>query len=370
MKISIVLGTQWGDEGKGRTVSCLCLINKHLNNLVIRFNGGHQAGHTVHFNNIKHVFSSFGSGTLQNVPTYWSKYCTVYPIGLINEYLSLKEKEINPKIYIDELCPITTPYDFTANRNNVQTIEHGTCGVGFGETVKRHESMYKLYFMDIFNDFIFNSKMEKIKDYYGSPTIEEKFLFAFNKAIEIIKNEGIGLFDICKSSINHLIFEGAQGILLDKDFGIFPNVTFSNSTSKNVMELLQNPNNDILFQNYDLPIDIYYVARTYQTRHGNGFMSNEKSLNLIDNGTESNIFNNYQKHFRTGEYDQSLIDYAIQCNELVTNIRHNKNLVLTCSDQYQLPNLELLKNKFDNIYISNGAETEKIISFYNNSNIL
>jgi adenylosuccinate synthase len=68
---------------------------------VIRFSGGHQAGHTVVTDDTRHVFSNFGSGTLRGVPTYWSKFCTVEPIGLLNELDALKIKGYNPILYID-----------------------------------------------------------------------------------------------------------------------------------------------------------------------------------------------------------------------------------------------------------------------------
>ena len=72
MSHSIVIGLGFGDEGKGITTSYLC---KKLEGtkIVVRFNGGHQAGHTVVFNGKRHIFSSWGSGTLQGIPTYWSE---------------------------------------------------------------------------------------------------------------------------------------------------------------------------------------------------------------------------------------------------------------------------------------------------------
>jgi adenylosuccinate synthase len=68
----------------------------------------------------KHVFSNFGSGTLQGVPTYWSPYCTIDPVGVINEYKILKDKGIEPKLYIDSRCPVTTPYDKRHNQSKDQ----------------------------------------------------------------------------------------------------------------------------------------------------------------------------------------------------------------------------------------------------------
>ena len=149
MKYSSVIGLQFGDEGKGSMVSYLC--SQSRNPLVVRFNGGHQAGHTVLYNGIRHTFSSFGSGTLQGVPTYWSKYCTFYPLAAYNEYLKLQTLGIKkPILYVDPLCPVTTPYDCFSNFLDEKENNHGSVGVGFGSTIKRHESHYKLYFQDLF----------------------------------------------------------------------------------------------------------------------------------------------------------------------------------------------------------------------------
>lgn len=87
-----VIGLGFGDEGKGITTDYLC--SKTKNPLVVRFCGGSQVGHTVVHNGIRHVFSSFGSGTLRGVPTYWSHKCALDPIGMLNELDVLKEKGI------------------------------------------------------------------------------------------------------------------------------------------------------------------------------------------------------------------------------------------------------------------------------------
>ena len=129
----IVLGSAFGDEGKGLTTSFLCSITK--NPLVVRFNGGHQAGHTVIHNGIRHVFSNFGSGTLDNTPTYWSEYCTVDPTGVIREGDSLNEKGIAPNIAFNGNAMVTTPFDIYSNQKRERDVNHGSVGVGFGTTI-------------------------------------------------------------------------------------------------------------------------------------------------------------------------------------------------------------------------------------------
>lgn len=148
------------------------------------------------------------------------------------------------------------------------------------------------------------------------------------------------------------IFEGAQGILLDRDFGVFPNVTRSNTTSKNALKL------------YPFK-EIYYVTRSYLTRHGNGFLPDEKPLKLINNKKETNTGNRYQGKFRTAELNTDLLNYALQCDSHFAK-GGKKNLVVTCMDQYELDLPELLKKlpPFDKVFISRGDSLDDISQIY------
>jgi len=85
-----VIGLGFGDCGKGMVTSYLC--SQTENPVVVRFSGGHQAGHTVyHKNGEGHICSNFGAGVLQGVPTFWSDKCTVDPIGIVNEMDALEQ---------------------------------------------------------------------------------------------------------------------------------------------------------------------------------------------------------------------------------------------------------------------------------------
>lgn len=326
MKTSIVLGLGFGDEGKGRVTSYLCSLTYHP--LVIRFNGGHQAGHTVVHDGERHVFSSFGSGTLQGIPTYMSKYCTFFPTAVRNEYQILKQH--NPILFVDPLCPVTTPYDMYHNRGREGFVKHGSCGVGFGSTIERNERYVKLFFQDLFYPSVLKEKMKNIAAYYGnivglSHPDMESYIQLFMEDIECAKDIVQPHFGF-NNKIDHVIFEGAQGILLDMDFGFFPNVTRSNTTCKNALEIIKQ-------FGITTPPSIYYVSRSYQTRHGIGLMSNEdKPVTLINNKNETNKTNDWQGEFRTGVLDVDMINYALACdNNFSKGI--NKNLVITCLDQ-------------------------------------
>lgn len=328
MKIesSAVIGLGFGDEGKGSFTSYLC--SKSNNPLVVRFSGGHQAGHTVEYNGKRHVFSNFGSGTLNGATTYWSKFCTLDPIGLLNEYEVLKSIGINPIIYIDNKCPVVTPMDKYKNIFCLYNKKHGTCGVGFGKTIEREENNYHLLFEDLFFKDVLKEKFRLIlSEYYENKFLDlswHSFEADFEKLLdlEIIKSFNSEDFDVLKND-HEIIFEGSQGLLLDKDIGFFPNVTRSNTDTTNI-------------KYYEKELgEIYLITRAYQTRHGNGFMTNKHiPHNIKINNNETNILNEHQGEFRRSLLDLNLLEYGINKDyNIVKN--QNKTLVITCLDHIE-----------------------------------
>ena len=227
-----VIGLGFGDCGKGLTTDYLC--SQAQNPLVIRYSGGQQAGHTVNHKGISHVFSNLGSGSLRGVPTYWSKYCTFDPIGLFNELEALKDKGIVPTIYIDANSPVTTPFDSHHNQKSATDLENGTCGVGVGSTLKREEDYYSLTFSDLFNATVLEIKLKNIRAYYGCDMVE---LYRFMTCVNaIIQMENVILVEDIPLGYEY-IFEGSQGLLLDKNIGFFPNVTRSNVDTTNIFKM-------------------------------------------------------------------------------------------------------------------------------------
>lgn len=341
----IVVGLGYGDEGKGLTTSFLC--NETENPLVVRFNGGHQAGHTVVYKGKRHVFSGFGSGALQGVPTYWSSYCTFYPPSFMREYKLLPY----PVIYVNPLCPVTTPFDIDFNRSSEEKTQHGSVGMGFGATIQRQEDNYKLFVQDLFYESILKEKLKAIANYY---TIfnPEKDIEEFLQSVKEVRNV-IRLADDSIIGNYTPIFEGAQGILLDMDFGFFPNVTRSNTTTKNALSI------------YPSAQEVYYVTRSYLTRHGNGYMPDEKELYLVNDKEETNKSHPYQGEFRKTHLNLDLLNYALACDDnFSSNLK--KNLVITCIDQHPIDvgyYLHCLNCHFDKVYISRGPSLTDITLF-------
>src|SRR5687768_6543349 len=137
----IIIGALFGDEGKG------LLTDYHAARfgsdvIVARFNGGAQAGHTVVLpDGRRHIFSHFGSGTLTGAATFLSRYFVSNPLLFLREAAELEAIGIaSPVIFADERAPVTTPYDMLINQwaeTARGSAKHGSCGVGFGETVER-----------------------------------------------------------------------------------------------------------------------------------------------------------------------------------------------------------------------------------------
>lgn len=316
-----VIGLGFGDEGKGACVSSLC---PSLNNpIIVRYSGGQQAGHTVMDGKKRHIFSNFGSGTIHGAPTYWSHYCTIDPVGIMNEYEILSEKGIKPKLLIDRRCPITTPYDKQHNQKTDNV--NGTCGVGVGSTFQREEDHYSLTALDLLFPFIFVRKLEAIKEYYlnilggYSSADESDFLTC---CLKIIGCSDIDIVDGPEKTDREkrdFVFEGSQGLLLDQNIGFFPHVTRSNVGSKNILEMGFTPY-------------VYLVTRAFQTRHGPGPMTNENRDHKIkDNTWETNVTNEYQGKFRKSYLDLDLLRYGLEKDPYIRDTK-NKELIITCMD--------------------------------------
>lgn len=359
----IVIGLGFGDEGKGLTTSYL--VSQTKNPLVIRFNGGHQAGHTVIKDGTRHVFSSFGSGVLHGAPTFISHYCTFYPVAFLNEWEVLQTKiSSTPYTYVHPLCEVTTPYDVAFN----QKIEddrgdkrHGSVGVGFGTTKQRNQDYFKLFVKDLQYPKIVRAKLANISKYYGFELEKEaidQFIEDCSNSLNLI--DIVDYQDIKRIDNWNYIFEGAQGILLDQDHGFFPNVTRSNTTTQNALEIW-----DLVKRENHPDPEVYYITRCYQTRHGAGFMSDERDLELVNNENETNISHEYQGDFRIGKLDSEMVQYALDTDLLFHKHRNlKKHLVITCLDQYKFDVDSFVKwrlnTEFDSVLTSDGPDPKNI----------
>ncbi|MGB3801699.1 MAG: adenylosuccinate synthetase, partial [Lewinella sp.] len=340
MKTACVIGLGYGDEGKGATTDAL--VSQSERPLVIRFSGGHQAGHTVtDATGRRHVFSNFGAGSLSGAPTYWSRYCSFHPPGFARERDALLALDVEPMLFVDGRCPVTTPYDLLHNRAMESQQQHGSCGLGFGATVGRQEGPHKIHVGDLLDEFVAEQKLRSVALYYekAGAAFDQGMLQAalddFHASLTIVRKHlrivaERSFFADIDQSYTDLIFEGSQGILLDQEFGYFPHVTRAYTTSRTAVRLCER---------YDLPLPkVYYITRCYQTRHGTGPLTNEDlpPPALRPTPEETNVYNPWQGHQRRTLLDLDQLRYALACDTHYA-AGLGRALVVTCRDQLSGP---------------------------------
>lgn len=345
----VVIGANWGDEGKGLITDFLAA--RHGGDaLVVRFCGGAQAGHTVTApDGRRHVFHHFGSGSFCGSPTYLSSFFICNPILFLAEAARLEKTGIKPKVFIDPAAPVTTPYDMMINQMMEERRgedRHGSCGVGIGETVERHQQAeYALRFADLYNTPALKAKLDLIRERWvpsrlrklGVKSIPEEWAERIGSEgvrTHFVQDVAAFLGSVRSATLSviarapHVIFEGAQGLLLDQDHEWFPHVTRSNTGLKNVMTLAKGAGLDAL--------NVHYVSRCYATRHGAGPMPYElpaKPYEKIFDPT--NVPNPYQGTLRFGWLDLDLLQKSIRhdLGFAAGDIAVMPLLALTCLDQ-------------------------------------
>lgn len=329
MRARVVIGSNFGDEGKGLITDYLCAQGAGV---VVRFNGGAQAGHTVVSpDGVRHVFHHFGSGSFHGVPTFLSQFFVCNPILFFSELNDLIKLGLEPKVYAHPDCLVTTFADMMINQaieNKRSTKRHGSCGIGFHETMNRSQLKHlKITMADLWNDSArLESQIEEIATKYAKFRCEEifddpKYLEAFVKGCrefaQLVEPAGIGQCD-------DPVFEGAQGLLLDQNNKkFFPHVTHSNTGMKNVRVLMQQAGID--------EAEIYYVSRSYLTRHGAGDLPGENPAMAFEDNT--NKPNPFQGTLRFAALDVD--DWQERCALDAGNDRYKT--VITHCDQVAPP---------------------------------
>ncbi len=238
----VVVGTQWGDEGKGKIVDWL---TDHSQG-VVRFQGGHNAGHTLVINGKKTVLHLVPSGILRDgVVCYIGNGVVVSPEALIKEITQLNEAGIDAaaRIKISEACPLILPYhqaldvarELARGENKI-----GTTGRGIGPAYEDKVARRAIRLQDLLRPKRFADKLAELLEYYNfvltkyhnAPAVDfQKVLdetLAYVPVLEkMVADVPRALYEANKAGAN-LLFEGAQGALLDIDHGTYPFVTSSN----------------------------------------------------------------------------------------------------------------------------------------------
>jgi adenylosuccinate synthase len=303
MRARAVIGANFGDEGKGLVVDWLC---RQGAGMVVRFNGGAQAGHTVvDRSGLRHVFHHFGSGSFAGVPTYLSEYFVVNPILFEHELYALNALGIRPVVYAHPKCLVTTFADMVINQheeNKRGSSRHGSVGVGVNETINRSNiPELRITMGDIWNGSNgLRSKLEELCGKYarfrtGEPIKDPgNMIDAFLRGCDTFADQ---IHPLGIQQCEDPVFEGAQGLLLDQDNKeFFPHLTRSNTGMKNVRALCA--------QAGISDVDAYYVTRTYLTRHGAGPLPGEDpSMRFHD---DTNVEHPFQGRIRFAPLDPGL----------------------------------------------------------------
>lgn len=312
---------------------------RHLNaHAVVRYNGGPQAAHTVVTNGGReHTFSQFGSGTfVPGVRTLLSRWMLIEPFALFNEAAHLARVGIADafsRLLVDRQAVVITPFHVAANRLRELARgeqRHGSCGLGVGEAVSDHLDAPErtLTAADLGHAAIVRQRLRAVheakweacaplrSDERARPYLAD--LLQPDAVIEAAVDEYAALARLITlvddADIQALlrqpgtvVFEGAQGVLLDQDYGFAPYHTWSRTTCANALELLDEAA-------YSGAVTRLGVLRTYFTRHGAGpFVTEDRTL-LPDDAEAHNGDSPWQGRFRVGWFDTLAARYALAVN--------------------------------------------------------
>ncbi|WP_133408316.1 adenylosuccinate synthase [Parashewanella tropica] len=244
----VVLGTQWGDEGKGKIVDLLTEQASY----VVRYQGGHNAGHTLVIDGEKTVLHLIPSGILRdNVKCIIGNGVVLAPDALMKEIHMLKERGIpvEERLMISEACPLILPIHCALDMAREKARGNnaiGTTGRGIGPAYEDKVSRRGLRVGDLFDKELFAKKLKEVMDYHNFMLTEyykveavdfDKTLADALELADYLKSMCVDvteLLDQARKNGQPILFEGAQGTLLDIDHGTYPFVTSSNTTAGGV----------------------------------------------------------------------------------------------------------------------------------------
>lgn len=308
----IVVGLAYGDESKGATVDKLC--RQLPVDQIIRFNGGCQCAHTVSYEDgSHHIFSQFGSGSLVNdkIKTYLSRFMLVEPFSMMKEgeaLIKLGATNIWDRVTVDKKAVVVTTIHRYVNRLRERARgkdKHSSCGRGIG-VARELQIKYGnqvLLAGDLKNskltheklDFIYTvlcREMSELEDKLNLPT--EDFSITIPHTVKGYASWPAKIVDSLEPS-ECMVFEGAQGVLLDERPEFMPYNTWTNTTFDNAITLL-----DEVGASNQTKIG---CLRTYYTRHGAGPFRTEQPDLAAALPELHNIANEYQGSWRVGSFD-------------------------------------------------------------------
>jgi len=324
-KSVVVLGTQWGDEGKGKIVDLL--TEKAA--AVVRFQGGHNAGHTLVINGEKTALHLIPSGILRDgVRCVIGNGVVLAPDALLKEIRALEDRgvPVMDRLRISHACPLILPYHVALDqareikRGNAKI---GTTGRGIGPAYEdkvsrrglRVDDMYQPEFADKLKEVMEYHNFSLVNYYGVEPVSYEETLAAcmdWAAQIKDIVVDAVDLVHTVREDGGDIMFEGAQGTLLDIDHGTYPFVTSSNTTAGGVAT---GSGVGPLYLD-----QILGITKAYTTRVGAGPFPTELfddvGKHLADVGKEKGTTTGRDR--RCGWFDAMLVKHAIRVNSINT----------------------------------------------------
>lgn len=353
MKIQAVIGANYGDEGKGLVSGCLArqASKKDEKTLTVFYNGTTQRAHT--FEGEAH--RSMAAGTKYGSDTFYQRAFVIDPISL----WILQAKPI-----ICPMCRVVVPCDVMRNRKKESergNARHGSCGFGLFEAVTRSRNqMYCIHAVDLKDPYALYQKLMEIEKAYPAEYDELYNADNFMKAAAYIT----GHCKICNlveiaSNYDTIIYEGGQGLMLDQtNMDCFPHLTPSSTGCRNIEDDVRmlNPKN----------VELYYVSRSYLTRHGAGPMDGECDKAEINPAiTDStNEENEWQGALRFGKLDLKKMSCKILKDSLYLRNRFTTVNMVYTQLNYTDGMLETINGKepihtafhADHIYVSDQKD--------------
>lgn len=343
MPVKIVLGAQWGDEGKGKLVDVLSSESDH----VIRYQGGANAGHTVYIDEKKHVLHLLPSGILRpGVKCLLGNGMVIDPEAFLEELDIIQKCDIDFKdrIFISERAHLIFPYHKDVDKSSENKLNEnkiGTTGRGIGPAYVDKFNRKGIRVVDLYDTDLLKNRLRKNLDYYNKILVEQyqqlplTFSDIYSKTIEIAKSlhpfvaDTGKIIDEALKSNKSLLLEGAQGCLLDIDFGTYPYVTSSNPTSGGSIS-----GSGLSPREID---EIIGVMKAYITRVGEGPFPSEENSKIGEKlRAEGNEFGaTTGRPRRCGWFDAVAAKYAVRTNGL-TAIAITKLDVLDKFDEIKI----------------------------------
>ena len=319
-----VLGTQWGDEGKGKIVD---LLTEDAD-AVVRFQGGHNAGHTLVIDGEKTVLHLIPSGILRSgVTCVIGNGVVLSPVALLEEIAMLEARSVpvRDRLKLSSACPLILPNHVALDqareiRRGVNAL--GTTGRGIGPAYEDKVARRAIKLGDLYRPDTLREKLDELLDYHNfiltgyfdQPALDGNTIFdELMHQAEQLKSmvcDTVGWIHDIRRRGGKIMFEGAQGSLLDIDHGTYPFVTSSNTTAGGVST---GSGFGPLYLDYVLGI-----TKAYTTRVGAGPFPTELSCavgqHLGEKGHEFGSTTGRQR--RCGWFDAVAVAHAIQVNSI------------------------------------------------------